>query len=136
MATKKEINKHLKLALNEVGNIKPWFDKEVNCWVFSHKNYPVEYGGDSAEEVIKNYPLYLKEFIKHRLEGRLSPINEKETVGRGGFREGAGRPKGSKSAQPTKQIRLPVDIAEWLKQPGIIPNLRSIMQAYRHTKRT
>lgn len=67
--------------------------------------------------------------------GRLSPINEKETVGRGGFREGAGRPKGSKSAQPTKQIRVPVDIAEWLKQPGIIPNLRSIMQAYRHTKR-
>src|SRR5690348_4186831 len=104
MATKKEIDAHLKIALAEIGEIKPWFDKDVNCWVFSHKNYPVEYGGDSSKEVIKNYPKYLKEFIKHRLEGRLSPINEQETKGRGGYREGAGRPKGSTSAPPTQQI--------------------------------
>ena len=58
MATKKEIDEHLKIALSEVGEIKPWFDKDVDGWVFSHKNYPVEYGGDSAKEVIKNYPKY------------------------------------------------------------------------------
>lgn len=32
----------------------------------------------------------------------------------GGIRSGAGRPKDSKNAIPTKQIRVPVDIAEWL----------------------
>src|ERR1700733_1127851 len=112
MATEKEIIEHLKIALSEIGEIKPWFDKAVSCWIFSHKNYPVEYGGDSVKEVKRNYPKYLKEFIKHRLDGTLSPINEKETKGRGGFREGAGRPKGTKSTHPMKQIRLPDDIAE------------------------
>lgn len=134
MATKKEINEHLKIALAEVGKIKPWFDKEVDCWVFSHKNYPVEYGGDSAEEVVENYPKYLFEFIKHRLEGRLSPINEKETKGKGGYREGAGRPKGSKSAPATKQIRVPIDIAEWLKYPETIMHLRVLMESYHRGK--
>lgn len=134
MATKKEINKHLKTALDEVGSIKPWFDKEVDCWVFSHENYPVEYGGDSIKEVIENYPKYLMEFIKHRLEGRLSPINEKETKGKGGYREGAGRPKGSKSASPTKQIRVPVDIADWLKYPETITHLRILMESYSRIK--
>ncbi len=134
MATKKEIKEHLNIALDEIGKIKPWFDKDVNCWVFSHKNYPVEYGGDSAEEVVENYPKYLMEFIKHRLDGVLSPINEKETKGKGGFREGAGRPKGSKSAPPTKQIRVPVDIADWLKHPGTITHLRVLMESYAITK--
>lgn len=130
MATKKEIEEHLNLALLEVGKIEPWFDKEVDCWVFSHKNYPVEYGGVTRSEVIKNYPKYLKEFIAHRLDGRISEINEQETKGHGGYREGAGRPLGSKSTYPTKQVRIPVDIAEWLKLPGVIPHIREILKAY------
>lgn len=130
MATEKEIKEHLKIALSEIGDIKPWFDKDVNCWVFSHKNYPVEYGGDTAKEVIRNYPKYLKEFIKHRLAGKLSPVNENETKGRGGYREGAGRPKGSKNAAPMRQIRLPDDIATWIKYPGMIENIRTMMKAY------
>jgi hypothetical protein len=84
MATKKELEEHLKIALKEVGKIKPWFDKEVNAWIFSHPAYPVEYGGESAEEVIENYPKYLREFIHHRLNNRLHPIMEKQTNGRGG----------------------------------------------------
>ena len=28
MASKKEIEEHLKIALAEVGKIKPWFDKD------------------------------------------------------------------------------------------------------------
>lgn len=131
MATKKEIDEHLKIALEEVGEIKPWFDEEVNCWVFSHKNYPVEYGGNSVKEVIKNYPKYLREFIAHRLDGRVSEINERETKGRGGNREGAGRPKGSRSAEPTIQIRVPADIAAWLKTPGIISHVRGMLTAYK-----
>jgi hypothetical protein len=130
MAAKKEIEKHLKIALEEVGKIKPWFDKEVDCWVFSHDNYPVEYGGNSEKEVLKNYPKYLREFIAHRLDGRVSEINEKETKGRGGYREGAGRPKGTKSAEPTIQIRVPADIAAWLRMPGMINSIRGVLTGY------
>src|SRR6267378_2076703 len=96
MATKKEIARHLKIALKEVGEIRPWFEKEVNAWVFEHKSYPVGYSGDSKEEVIKNYPRYLREFIKQRLNDNLAPSVEKRTKGRGGKREGAGRPRGTK----------------------------------------
>ena len=110
MATKKEIEQHLKIALEEVGEIKPWFDKDVNAWVFKHKTYPVEYGGESKEEIIENYPKYLREFIRHRLNNRLHPIMEKETKGRGRKREGAGRPKGTRKAAPTKVVRLPKDV--------------------------
>lgn len=132
MATKKEINKHLKIALQEIGEIKPWYDEELKDWTFTHKNYPVEYGGNSPEEVIKNYPKYLAEFIKYRLDDRVSPIVEKETRGKGGYRPGSGRPKGSISAEPTKQIRLPIDIAVWIKTPGMISHLRDMMTSYRN----
>ena len=33
--------------------------------------------------------------------------------------------------EPTKQIRLPVYIAKWLKMPGVLTQVRSIMQAYK-----
>ena len=36
MATKKEIEEHLKIALKEIGEIKPWFDKDMNAWIFEH----------------------------------------------------------------------------------------------------
>ncbi|HEV8052896.1 MAG TPA: hypothetical protein VGP47_10410, partial [Parachlamydiaceae bacterium] len=110
-----EIELHLKQALKEVGKIKPWFDKEFNAWIFSHALYPVEYAGDTEKEVIQNYPFYLKEFIKHRLQDRLSPIMEKKTKGHGGKREGAGRSKGSKEEKI--RVYLPKDIANLLKEP-------------------
>lgn len=115
MATKKEIDRQLKIALMEIGEIIPWFDKEVDEWVFSHDLYPVEYGGQTKEEVIKNYPKYLRVFIKHRLANRLSPEIEKKTKGWGGIRSGAGRPKGSKRKDATIVIRLNRNIAHWLK---------------------
>ena len=87
MASAIEIKKHLNIALKEIGRIKPWFDKNFNAWMFSHKNYPdVEYAGDSAEDVIKNYPLYLRDFIKERLKDNLAPHIEKATKGHGGKR--------------------------------------------------
>ena len=131
MATKKELEEHLNIALKEVGKIKPWFDEEVNAWIFSHPDYPVEYDGESAEEVIENYPKYLREFIRHRLNDRLHPIMEKQTKGRGGKRTGAGRPKGTKKS-PTKVVRLPQDIAEWFDQPGAIPQVRQLIAKGRH----
>jgi hypothetical protein len=79
VATKKEIDSHLKIALKEIGEIKPWFDKEVNAWVFKHRTYPVEYAGDSVADVIEGYPLYLREFIKQRLNNNLAPFVERKT---------------------------------------------------------
>ena len=116
MATRKKISEHLKKALKEIGSIKPWFDKEVNEWVFSHPLYPVEYAGRSKDDVIENYPKYLKEFITHRLDNRLESDVAKKTKGRGGLRPGAGRPKGTKKAPPTKVVRLEAQIADWVQE--------------------
>jgi hypothetical protein len=131
MATKKEIDRHLKIALKEIGEIKPWFDKDVNAYVFEHPSYPVEYAGDSEADVIKGYPEYLREFILHRLDDRLHPVMESETSGRGGRRPGAGRPKGTKKSQ-TRVMRLPKDIAAWMQKPGSIPQIRQFIAKGRH----
>jgi len=125
MATKKEIKKHLKITLQEIGDIEPWFDKDFNAWIFSHPLYPVEYAGDSKQEVIKNYPLYLHDFIEERLNENLSTHTEMKTIGRGGKREGSGRPKGT-IKEPTKRITLPLDIAEWISEPNTIVHLRGL----------
>ena len=129
----KEVEDHLQIALEEVGEIKPWYAKEVNCWVFEHPNYPVSCGEDTAEDVIAKYPLYLKEFIRYRLIDRLDPFMEAETRGRGGARPGAGRPK-KKSKTVTKSIRLSeplADVAKWLrKHPEAIPEVQKLMRKY------
>jgi hypothetical protein len=125
MATKKEIKEHLKTALEEIGQIEPWFDSDYNTWVFSHTLYPVEYSGDTKEEVIENYPLYLKDFIEERLKDNLSPITERKTKGRGGKRIGSGRPLGS-TKEPKKRVSLPSDIADWIVMPDTISHLRAL----------
>ncbi|MFI5343238.1 MAG: hypothetical protein ACHQUC_03360 [Chlamydiales bacterium] len=128
MATTKEIKEHLKIALDEIGEIMPWYDRQFRAWIFSHENYPVEYAGDSKEEVINNYPIYLRDFIEERLNDNLNPLTEEETTGRGGKREGAGRPLGSKK-EHKKRIYLPDDVAEWFKKyPASIPQVRQLIQ--------
>lgn len=129
MASKSQIKKEVRIALSEIGTINPWFDKDFNAWIYSNPFYPVECEGRSAEEVIKKYPKYLEVFIEHRMRGKLDTINEKETKGKGGARLGAGRPKGS-TKEPTKQIRVPLDIAAWLNHPGIIEHIRQMIKAY------
>ncbi len=123
MASKKEIDEHLKIALEEIGKIQPWFDKSVDAWVFNHSSYPVECGGETKKEVIERYPLYLREFIRQRLNKNLAPNIEKRTKGRGGERPGAGRPKGSKK-ELTKRIYLPIDVVNWFGKPGAISKFR------------
>ncbi len=91
MATAKEIKEHLEIALNEIGEIKPWFDAEVNEWIFSHPKYLVEYGGTTSKEVIHNYPKYLKEFIMYRLDRKLNVLTERKTKGHGGIRRSSGK---------------------------------------------
>ncbi len=132
MASAKEIKKHLKIALGEIGEIKPWFDKDFNVWIFSHKNYPdVEYAGESEEEVIQNYPLYLRDFIEERLNENLAPHIEKATKGHGGKRTGAGRPKGTKKT-PTRRVSLPTDVADWIERPTSIPQVRAMIAKGKH----
>lgn len=128
MTTTKEIKEHLELALKEIGTIEPWFDKSVNEWIFSHKNYPIEYGGESIEKVIENYPEYLREFIKQRLNANLNPLTEKKTKGHGGKRVAAGRPKGSVK-EDKERISLPRDIVYWFKHdPKAIDYARKKMR--------
>ncbi len=131
MATKKEIDEQVKIALSEIGEIKPWFDKKFNAWIFEHPAYPIGCEGNSSEEVIKKYPLYLRDFIVERLNDNLASFVEKATKGHGGKRMGAGRPTGT-IKESTKQVRLPLDIAEWIKAPGIISNIRQMIQTYKH----
>ena|ERR1700722_3340096 len=111
--TKKEITKHLAIALKEIGEIVPKYSKKFKCWYFEHPLYPVNYSGESEEEVIKNYPIYLRDFIEERLKENLSPSVEKKTKGRGGYRIGSGRPKGK---EHKSRMYLPNDIVGWLKQ--------------------
>lgn len=84
MTTKKEISENLKIALKEIGTINPWYDKKYKTWVFNHSSYPVEYSGDTKEEVCTNYKLYLKDFIEERLNDNLSELTEKKTIGDAG----------------------------------------------------
>lgn len=132
MATKKEIKQHLKIALEEVGQINPWFDKNVDAWIFEDPNYPVGCEGNSKEEVIKKYPLYLEEFIRERLRDNVSPSVEKRTKGKGGKREGAGRPINPNKEHKTR-IYVPDDIANLLKEPGVVMYLRGLIKACHHT---
>lgn len=136
MATKeeKELEQHLKRALDEIGDIQPWFSKKFEAWIFSHHLYPVEYAGGTQEDVVKNYPLYLKEFIKHRLQDRLSPLMEKKTKGHGGRRVGAGRPQGSVKEEKVR-IYVPKDIASWLRYPETIDHIRSLISAFPQERR-
>ena len=128
MATAKEIKEHLKIALNEIGEIKPWYDRVFKKWIFSNPDYPVEYAGDSKEEVVKNFPIYLRDFIEERLNDNLNPLTEKEVKGRGGKRDGAGRPVGSKKEHKSR-IYLPDDVVNWFKQqPESIPQVRQLIK--------
>lgn len=131
MATPKEVKAHLELALKEIGPIIPWFDNAVGEWVFSHPNYPVEYGGESYKEVIDFYPKYLREFIKQRLNNNLNPLTEHKTKGHGGKREGAGRPLGSVKEEKIR-ISLPKDLASWFRfNPDAIDLARKTMYKHR-----
>lgn len=117
----------LEIALKEVGTIKPHWEEDVQAFVFEHPAYPVRYAGDTEQEVIKNYPLYLSDFIEERLKGNLAPFVERLTSGRGGKRPNAGRPKG-KSKEETKMVRLPIRIADWIKEsPEHLEAVRNLM---------
>lgn len=119
----------LKIALDEVGTILPWWEDDVSAFVFEHAAYPVSCAGETAADVIRDYPLYLQAFLTERLNNNLAPQIEAATLGRGGRRLGAGRPAG-RCKEPTKMVRLPVSIANWIKQdPENLRKVQNLMQA-------
>ena len=63
------------------------------------------------------------------MEGRIDEENEKKTHGKGGARPGADRPKGT-TKEPTKQVRLPVEIADWFK---VLALLNTSDMLYKHS---
>lgn len=129
MASKKEVTKHLQIALKEIGEIKPYFDKNTKEWLYKHKNYPVEYAGESIEEVKKNYPFYLKEFISERLDKNLDPYVEKETKGKAGKKEIIKKIIIKSTKQ--KRILVPEDLAFWLKNPENVEKLMHLIKTHK-----
>jgi len=53
----------IRKAIHEVGHVQPWYDPEVKEWVFEHPAFPVQCAGNTRAEVIRDYPLYLREYI-------------------------------------------------------------------------
>lgn len=51
---------------------------------------------------------------------------KKEIKSRGGYREGAGRPKGT-TKEPKERVLLPIDVAKWIKNPAAIASVRTLM---------
>jgi len=115
----------LEQTLKEIGKIKPIWDEECQEYSFSHPDYQsIEAPGDTPEEVVHTYHRLLAKFLFERLNNNLAPHVEKMTSGRGGKRSGAGRPK----SEPTLTIRLPADIAAWLKaNPEHVEQVRRMM---------
>ena len=120
------IEKEVQKALMEIGEIKPWFSDEYGFYVFKHPTYPVvDYVGDTPEETIEGYKRILKEWIQERINQNIPDFVEKMTSGRGGARPGAGRPK----KEETTQIRIPTDIATWLRaDPSRYHKIRELME--------
>lgn len=124
-----ELRKALDTALNEIGPIEPWWSEDDEMYVFEHDAYPaVDYAHTDLETVKKRYVIILTDFLTERLKDNVDPAVEKITSGRGGVRAGAGRPVGTVKV-PTKQIRIPSDIVDWIleNKSDRIGSIRQLM---------
>jgi len=124
MTQSDEIKNAYQEALTEVGSIEPRWVKQDGVFVFDHEAYPfVVGGGPTKQEAINSYKRALRGFISDRVQGKLTTAQDRLTSGRGGRREGAGRPK----SEPTKMVRLPVSIADWIKEnPNHLEAIRKL----------
>lgn len=123
-----DLEKEFQKALKEIGPIEPWWSEEDGLYVFEHPAYPVvDYAAKTPQEVIEKYKRVLRSFIEDRLAGNVAESVERITTGRGGYRPGAGRSKGS-AKDKTRRISLPDDVATWLKEnPAHIEKVRALM---------
>lgn len=66
------------------------------------------------------------------MQGKVDKLNEKKTKGKGGKREGAGRPINPNKEKKVR-VYLPLDIANLLKEAGVLAHLRGLIKACHHT---
>lgn len=108
-----QLDEEVKKALEEIGEIAPWWSEEDGMYVFEHPAYPFVMHADPDEAEAKaGYLRAITGFIEDRLAGMVAPDVDRVTSGRGGVRPGAGRPRKDVA---TIAIRLPEDVARWLK---------------------
>jgi hypothetical protein len=122
------IDPEIQVALAEIGPIEPWWSEDDEMFVFEHPAYPrVMHADPDKQEAVNGYVRALRTFIEYRMAGKVTDAVERSTRGRGGMRPGAGRPKGTVK-NPTLLIRLPVDVATWLKaDPANLDTVRRII---------
>ena len=118
----------LEIALAEIGPIEPWWSEDNGMYWFEHDAYPyVMHGDPDIEKTKLGYMRALKGFIKDRLTGNLDETVDRISSGRGGVRSGSGRPVGTTKA-PTKLVRLPVQVADWIKaDPVHLEQIKRLM---------
>ncbi len=128
MTSTKLLKTELNKALQEIGAITPWWSEDDEMFIFEHDAYPfVVHGDKDASKVKEGYIRALTGFIEERLADNVAEGIDKVTSGRGGFREGAGRPKGT-TKDKTLRIYLPEDIARWLKNKENQAQVYKLMQ--------
>jgi hypothetical protein len=122
------IEKELEIALREIGEIRPWWSKEDEMYVFEHPAYPfVMHADPDREEAKAGYMRALTGFIEDRIKGRVAPDVDRVTSGRAGARPGARRAKRS-IKRKTQRINLPDDVATCLTEdPSRIEKVRALM---------
>lgn len=123
----KELAGALIQAHRDVDPIEPWWSEEDDMYLFEHKAYPsVTYADENKEACAAGYVRALEEFVTARLKEQIPEFVERITSGRGGIRPRSGRPK---NPIKTVNIRIPEDVAQWLKNcPEHIDQVRKLMK--------
>ncbi|MBK8190933.1 MAG: hypothetical protein IPK79_10845 [Vampirovibrionales bacterium] len=120
-----ELDRHFDMARAEVDGVQPQWSPEDQMYLVEHPAYPMVMHADpDPEKALTGYFRALRQFVKYRLAGEIADTTEQATSGRGGAREGAGRPRKNE----TKTVRLPVDMADWLRDQKHQDQVRRLMQ--------
>ncbi len=113
-------------ALAEIGPITPWWSEPDHMYLFEHPFYPwVMHADPSCDETIAGYHRALKGFIEDRINGGVAPETDRSTLGRGGARPGAGRPR---KLIKSRRTYIPEDIAQWLENPAHQEQVRRMIR--------
>ena len=99
----------LEKTLKQVGDLKPWWDERSLGFMYTHYRFRQIGRGQTPEDAIEHYKQLLVVGIQANMKNNChySDFHTK----RGGYRPRAGRPK----KDPTERIRVPQDLARWLK---------------------
>ncbi len=79
------IKEEMAIAIAEIGNIKPWFSKEDQMFVFESPVYSRVMGaGNTVKEAVESYSRALYSFIEYRIKGKICKVVESDTIGTAG----------------------------------------------------